>query len=34
MTREAIRNYQRDNNLPMDGYASGQLLTAIRNAGP
>ncbi len=30
MTRAAIRDYQRDNDLPMDGYASGQLLAAIR----
>lgn len=34
MTRGAIRDYQRDNNLPMDSYASGQLLTAIRGETP
>ena len=33
-TRTAIRNYQRDNGLPMDGYASGQLLAAIRESSP
>ena len=33
-TRAAIRNYQRDNGLPMDGYASGQLLAAIRESAP
>lgn len=29
-TRSAIRAYQRDHDLPMDGYASGQLLSAVR----
>ena len=33
-TRAAIRSYQRDNGLPMDGYASGQLLAAIRESSP
>jgi len=34
MTRAAIRNYQSDNDLPMDGYASGQLLAAVRATTP
>ena len=34
MTRAAIRAYQRDNDMPMDGYASGQLLAAIRGETP
>ncbi len=29
-TRSAIRAYQEDHDLPMDGYASGQLLSAVR----
>jgi len=29
-TRSAIRGYQEDHDLPMDGYASGQLLSAVR----
>jgi membrane-bound lytic murein transglycosylase B len=33
MTRAAIRAYQDDQDLPMDGYASGQLLAAIRASG-
>jgi membrane-bound lytic murein transglycosylase B len=30
-TRSAIREYQRAKGLPMDGYASGQLLETLRN---
>jgi len=30
-TRRAIRSYQGENDLPMDGYASFQLLQALRN---
>ena len=30
-TRNAIRAYQKQNGLITDGYASGQLLEAIRN---
>jgi membrane-bound lytic murein transglycosylase B len=30
-TRGAIRDYQEDRGLPMDGYASGQLLESLRN---
>lgn len=30
-TRGAIRAYQQDKGLPMDGYASGQLLESLRN---
>ncbi|MDA1369501.1 MAG: lytic murein transglycosylase [Proteobacteria bacterium] len=30
-TRGAIRAYQQSLNLPMDGYASGQLLESLRN---
>jgi membrane-bound lytic murein transglycosylase B len=33
MTRAAIRAWQDDQDLPMDGYASGQLLAAIRASG-
>lgn len=34
MTRAAIRGYQGDKNMPMDGYASGQLLAAVRGETP
>jgi membrane-bound lytic murein transglycosylase B len=30
-TRSAIRSYQGDSDLPMDGYASIQLLEAVRD---
>ena len=30
-TRTAIRAYQRNRDIPMDGYASYQLLEALRN---
>ena len=29
-TRAAIRSFQRDHDLPMDGYASAELLGALR----
>lgn len=32
MTRAAIRAYQDQQDLPMDGYASGQLLDAVRES--
>lgn len=30
-TRSAVRSFQQDAGLPMDGYASGELLQALRN---
>jgi membrane-bound lytic murein transglycosylase B len=31
MTRGAVRAYQNENDIPMDGYASASLLQALRN---